>query len=284
MWARGEANQIVHDDVDCAADGVGVNIGEIERFRPDSLASECRVAVQDNREHLAASIGALTRLLGAGAADGHRIHGFQVAGVRHQMNANCGAAGGLIFAGRANVILHVARAQNAARVHIFKAREHFVERAAGNVRHHVQPPAVAHRQNALGGPFCASSVENLVEQRNQRGDAFKGITLRANITRLQDLLEQVGADQPLENASAIDGGGVRFETLGNPTAARRVLEVHEVRADRPAINPSRLVGRFAGHDQLRMRLGLQEAERIEVGLEISPAAKGIEDALALFTR
>ena len=182
------------------------------------------------------------------------------------------------------MILHVARAQNAARVHIFKAREHFVERAAGNVRHHVQPPAVAHGQNALGGPFCASSVENFIEQRNQRGNAFEGITLRANITRLQDLLEQVGADQPLENASAIDGGGVRFETLGNPTAARRVLEVHEVRADRPAINLSRLVGRFAGHDQLWMRLGLQEAERIEIGLEISPAAKGIEDALALFAR
>jgi hypothetical protein len=101
---------------------------------------------------------------------------------------------------------------------------------------------------------------------------------------LQDLLEQVGADQPLENASAIDGWGVRFETLRNPMAARRVLEVHEVRADRPAINLSRLVGRFAGQEQFRMRLGLQEAERIEIGLEISPAAKGIEDALALFAR
>ncbi len=282
--ARGEANQIVHDDVDCAADGVGVNIGEIERFRPDSLAGKCRVAVQDDREHLAASVGALARLLGARAANGHRIHGFQVAGVRHQMNANRGAAGGLILAGRTNMIFHVARAQNTARVHIFKARKHLMEWAAGDVRHHVQPPAVAHGQNALGGPFCAGSLENFVEQRNQRGDAFEGKTLRAQITRLQDLLEQVGADQPLENASAIDGRGVRFETLGNPTAARRVLEVHEVRADRPAINLSRLVGRFAGHDQLRMRLGLQEAERIEIGLEISPAAKGIEDALAVFAR
>ncbi len=95
---------------------------------------------------------------------------------------------------------------------------------------------------------------------------------------------KVGAGQPLENTWAIDGRGVRFETLRNPTAARRILEVHEVRADRAAINLSRLVSRFAGDDQLWMRLGLQEAERIEVGLEISPAAKGIEDALAVFAR
>jgi len=41
MLLRGvcrKADQVVHDDVNCAADGVGLQIREIQRFRPDALA------------------------------------------------------------------------------------------------------------------------------------------------------------------------------------------------------------------------------------------------------
>ncbi len=49
---RGEADQIVDDDVDAAADRIGLEIGEIQRFRPNTLAGECRVAVHHNGPHL----------------------------------------------------------------------------------------------------------------------------------------------------------------------------------------------------------------------------------------
>jgi hypothetical protein len=42
---RGEAEQIVHDDVNCAADGVGGKIAHIECFRPDSLTRKGGVAM-----------------------------------------------------------------------------------------------------------------------------------------------------------------------------------------------------------------------------------------------
>ena len=45
---RGEADQVVDDDVDRAADGVCGKVGKVQRFRPDALAGKGRIAVHHN--------------------------------------------------------------------------------------------------------------------------------------------------------------------------------------------------------------------------------------------
>ncbi len=64
-----------------------------------------------------------------------------------------------------------------------------MERAAGNVRHHVQPAAVAHGQHHLLGAHLGRRSEHAVKQGNERSDPLERKTLAAGISRLQDLLE-----------------------------------------------------------------------------------------------
>jgi len=80
----------------------------------------------------------------ARVADGDGVDGFEVARVRDEMDVNLAAAARGVFAGGAHVILHVAGAENAARVDVFEAGEDFFGRALGNVGDDVEAAAVAH--------------------------------------------------------------------------------------------------------------------------------------------
>src|ERR1039458_58472 len=93
------------------------------------LPRERGVAVHQHRQilRLAAFAGAI--LLGASASYGHRIHRFQVAGIRRQVDMDFLSALGDVFAGRAHVVLHVARPQYAAWIHILKFRKCLLRRA-----------------------------------------------------------------------------------------------------------------------------------------------------------
>ena len=106
-----------------------------------------------------------------------------------------------VFAGRAEVIFHVAAAQHAARIDIFEAGEDFGGGPADGVDHDVQAAAMAHGHDALLG------AESRLRVRGSRraaesapAVAFERIALGAQIARLQHLLEEFGADQALENA------------------------------------------------------------------------------------
>ncbi len=129
--AGGEAEKIVDDDVDGAADGVAGEVGVVHGLGEDALSGECGVAVDEERKIFFASAFAGAVLLGAGAADGDGIDGFEVAGVRDQVDVNFSAAARFVFAGRAHVILHVAGAENAARVDVFESGKDFLRRGAG---------------------------------------------------------------------------------------------------------------------------------------------------------
>src|SRR5487761_114506 len=128
LWRlRGESDEIVDNDLHRAADRVGFQIREIERFRQDSLAGKSGVTVHDDWPNLVEryaraiddrAVHAMSRLLGTGAAHGHGIDGFEMAGIRNKMHVDGLARGGRVRSGRANVILHVASAQNAARIDV----------------------------------------------------------------------------------------------------------------------------------------------------------------------
>ena len=129
--AGGEAEKIVDHDVNRAADGVAGKVGVVHGLGEDALPGERGVAVDQERKIFFAAAFAGAILLGAGAADGDGIDGFEVAGVRDQMDVNFAAAVRFVFAGCAHVIFHVAGAENAARVDVFESGKNFLRRAAG---------------------------------------------------------------------------------------------------------------------------------------------------------
>ena len=155
---RGEADEIVDDDVDGAADGVALEVGEIQRFGEDALAGKGGVAVHDDRpnfvERFARAIddgpvGSAARLLCAGATHGDGIDGFQMARVRDDVNVERFAVCRDVASGRADVIFHVAGAENAARIDIFESGDDFVRRLAGGVDHDVEAAAMAHGEYGI---------------------------------------------------------------------------------------------------------------------------------------
>src|SRR5260370_10978767 len=185
-----ESDEVVHDDVNRTANGVSPQVGKVKRFRPDALARESRVAMHDYRNHFVqrfagtVDVGpaqAVARLLGARAANGDGINGLQMARIRNEVNADFLAAGSDVRAGSSDVVFHVARTQYAAWIDVFEAGDHFMGRLAGSMNHHLEAPAVAHGHDRGFRAVFAGFVENRIEQRNQRGNAFERETLRAQL-------------------------------------------------------------------------------------------------------
>ena len=287
--AGGEADQIVHDDVNRATDGIGLQVREIHRFRKNALAREGRVAVHHDgddlvqrfrRTVLVRAAQAVARLLGAGAAHGYGIDGFEMAGIRNEMDADFLAGAGDISARCAHVIFHVARAENAARVDVFKTCDHFVRRLARGVDHYVQAAAMTHGHDGFDGATLGGGVQDGIEQRDQRGDAFQGEAFGAEIAGLQNLFEEIGANQAFENFLLIDFVRGGFDARCNPALAIEFRQVREISTDRAAIDAARVVRNFARQClQSGMFEGLEQAEGIECCFQIAPAAESLKNAL-----
>src|SRR5271166_3075011 len=78
--AGGEAEQIVDDNMNGAADSVAGEIGVIHGFREDALSGKGGVAVNQQGQIFFAAAFSSAVLLGASAADSYGIDGFEVAG------------------------------------------------------------------------------------------------------------------------------------------------------------------------------------------------------------
>ncbi len=197
------------------------------------------------------------------------------------MNADALAGGGGVKAGRTNVILHVARAQDAPRVHVFKSGDHFVRGLASRVGHDVEAAAMTHGHYAFDGAMFADNFEHGVEQRDQRGDAFERKAFGAEVAGLQNLLEQIGANEPFENFCLIGFRRHSFHAFGDPLAAFRLGEMHEFRADGVAIEAASLFGDRAGKGEIGVAQRFKKTNGVEGGLVVAPAAEGVENPLAV---
>ena len=74
----GEADLVVHHDVNRAVRRVVRQVGQVDRLVDHTLTGERRITVQQNRHHVLALGVASVELLGLRLALDHRIHGFQV--------------------------------------------------------------------------------------------------------------------------------------------------------------------------------------------------------------
>src|SRR5437879_12193465 len=119
------------------------------------------------------------------------------------MNPERAAARGAVFSSRADVVLDVATAQHAARIDVLKAGKNVGRRLVDDVRHDVEPAAMAHRQDRFGGAQPRSPFQDLVEHGDEGSVALERKPFGAEIAGLQYLLEQVGPEQPPEDGSAV---------------------------------------------------------------------------------
>ena len=87
-----------------------------------------------------------------------------------------------VITARADVVLDVATAENAARIHVFKAREDVGRRCADNVHHDVESAAMAHRHHDLLGAMVTSAGQQFVQQRDQRRFTLQRETLRTEVS------------------------------------------------------------------------------------------------------
>src|ERR1019366_10571187 len=98
----------------------------------------------------------------------------------------------------------------------------------------------------------------------------------ANVARLQDLLEESGANEKLKHAGGIHGRRIGFHAFRHPPAPLTIGDVHEFRADGAAIALARLGSGFAFKGKFGWRERLNVTQRVEVRREVSPAAKFIK--------
>src|SRR5258708_26884738 len=156
-------------------------------------------------------------------------------------------------------------------------------RFAGSMNHHVEAPAVAHGHDRGFRSVLAGGVKDRVQKRNQCGDAFERETLSPKIARLQNLFEKIGANQTLEDFVLIDWAWRSFEPLSDPAAAFRLRQMHEIGANRAAVDAA---GFFSSLSGQRIQVGLlqrlKQAEGIEGRLQVAPAAESAENPPALF--
>ena len=243
--------------MDRAADGVAGEVGVVQGLGEDALSGECGVAVDEERKIFFAATFAGAILLGAGAADGDGIDGFEMAGVRDQVNVNLAAAAGGVFAGRAHVIFHVAASRERCADRRLQIRQRFP--AGGRLRDvsdHVQASAMAHAHDEFDGAALAGGIENFVHQRDQRGDAFERKALAAEIALLHDLLEDVGADEEVEDALLdffrnFETLRRRFHLLVDPAAALGRVDVVDLDTDGAGVDGAGFAGVLAFVSRVR---------------------------------
>ncbi len=104
---------------------------------------------------------------------------------------------------------------------------------------------------------------------------------------MHDLLEDVGADQQVEDALLVFFCNLktlrrRFHLLVDPAAAFGIVDVVDFYADGGGVDGAGFASVLAFELQFGSGARAEEAERVEVAFEVSPLAEGVEDAFAFW--
>ncbi len=166
-------------------------------------------------------------------------------------------------------------------IDVLEAGEDLGGPGADGVDHDVQPAAVAHGEDDLAGLAAGRGLQHLVEQGEERLDAFDREALGAQVARLQHLLEGVAAHQAVEDPRPVDLAFlVGLQAVLEPLAALGMRDVHELDADRAAVEAAGVLGGLGiGALDQGAVLGTQAVQRVEVGVEIAELAVCVQGLL-----
>ena len=280
---RGEADLVVDDDVHRAARAIAAGLREVQRLHHDALAGEGCVAVHHDRQHLRAVLVPAAVLARAGGPGHDRVHDLEVRRVERQRQVNR-PAGRRDVAGEALVVLDVARRQIVG-VLSLELGEQVLGHLAERVHQHVQPAAVGHPDHELLDALLAAVLDDLVHRRDEALAALEGEALLADVARVEVLLEALGSGQPVEDAALLvlrelGPRAGRLEPLLDPALLRRIVDVHELGADRAA------VGLAQRADDVAQRRALEAEEGVGRRVDVGVVAFGevVESGLELGDR
>ncbi len=142
---------------------------------------------------------------------------------------------------KAHVIFDVAR--HLTPVHVHPALE-LVEdvggRLAEDVGEHVQPAAMGHADHHLLLPLAAGTLNQLVQQRDERVAALQGEAFLADVALVQIFLDPLGGGQQRQQPAAVRRiqlrrGPIAFKPFLDPALLLGVGDVHVFRADPTAV-------------------------------------------------
>ena len=247
----GEADLVVHNDVDGPAHGEVGDARELHGLVDDSLAGEGRVPVQEDRNYLLlvdVPVPAVV-LLGAGLACDDGVDALQVGRVGDQAEMDLAAVGvGPVHAG-SEVVLDVAADSPLARnllgvdilvvVGALELGEDEGHRLAHDVGQDVEPAPVGHPDDEAVRAKLGGAVDAPLEGRNDglppiQPEALGGVELVG-----EEGLEGIGEAQALEDVHllllvVVQPAGM-LDALPDPVALVGVPDVHVLDAQRPAV-------------------------------------------------
>ena len=291
----GEADLVVLDQVQRAADLVAVERLQVERLRHHALGREGGVAVEDDRDRrvvVDVGVRALARgLHRAGRALDDRRDVLEVAGVRLQAHDHRRVVGQLVGALGAVVVLDVAGAALRDRGHGLDrggALELAPDRLVGAaevVGEHVEAAAVGHADHDLAGAVGGRELDHLVEHRDRHVEALDRELLLAQVGLVHEALERVDHREAAQQRGRLVVGerlaeGAGLDLLAQPGALAVRGDVLDLVGDRAAV----------GLAQVRERVGERGARdpdaedpRGDLGHHLGREAErlGIERGVAL---
>ena len=253
----GEADLVVHHDMDAAAGAVALDARKLEAFGDDALACEGRIAVQKDRQHLIAVGVAQLVLLGADLAEDDGVHRLKVRGVRGERQVHGVGVKGAVGGG-AEVVFHVARA-----IHIFGlvgAALEFVENRLVGLLHHVgqdvQTAPVRHADDDVFHAMRAADLDDGFHRGDQRLGAVQTKALGPHVFDVEELFVALSLNQLVQDGAAAFAGegdflAVAFDALFQPRGLLGVGDVHVLQGKGAAI------GAFDDLDDLAHRGGFQ---------------------------
>ena len=230
-----------------------------------------------DRQHEFFCVGLIAaHLPRAGPAHEHGIDRLEMAWIAHQVQADLAALRSSMHTGGAKVVFHVAGAQRASRVDVFEPGKQCFRGHPDRVDHHGQSSAMAHSQKRGLQMMCGGGIQDTVQERDEPRSPFEGVTFAAHVTSVEETLEDLGFHQVAQSPFPVDGAGIgRFalEATGDPLGTIAISKVHELRADRSAVDLAEFT--YAG-----IRCGLREFGDVGVDL-LYHAAKRIDGCLKI---
>ncbi len=241
--------------MDRAADGVPVEITQVQGLGDDALAGERGVPVEHQRhDRQVRVLGAKARLFGARAPHDHGVDELQVAGVERHRQVDLVAGRGDVVARVAHVVLDVRGPQVLLGVlRLLELREHRVGRLVHDVVQDVEAAAVGHAHQDLLDALLAALFEQRAQHRDERLPPREREALGGLVFLGQEGLERIRVDQGLVDpealVDAVDLGELlALDLLAHPLPGLRVRDVLVLDADGPAIDGVQAVDELAERD------------------------------------
>ena len=285
----GEADLVVHHDVDGAADLVAAQGHEVQGLLDDAQAREGRVAVEQHRHDRVALVAAVDDvLLRARQAHDDRVDGLEVGRVGGQGDVDLAVAEHLdVTALGAQVVLHVTGAAGLRRVHVaLELGEDLRQGLADDVGQHVEAATVRHADDDLVEALTGRGVDGGVHQRDQRLGTLEGEALLADVLGLQEVLERLGGVELLQDVLLLGvrrAGLAALDAVLQPLALVGVEDVGVLGADLEAVGVAEADEHLAqGHALLAAEAADVERavvvpQRQAVGGDVEVAVVGGDD-------